>query len=596
MCDQQSFKPQQIEVLIDQHHQYKFADVQSLAFRPVDKDFSYGFSSAAIWVKAKLDFPVHCDASSRWFLRILSPYHDRVDIYLPNEKQDYQHWVTGDQVIPSAGLGNQRLPMIELDSKAGLSQTVYLRFQSQNALVIAMDVLSEQAWSNTEPRMVFMSALIAAVIILALFFALMHILLFKRWEFVYYIVFVLSVFWIMVFIHGWHQVLWSHHFGDLIATFTLPVGALALLMLSHSMLNLRQAFPRLFKLQWGLGLAVFIWALWAIYQQSYRLSLPVSQLFVALLFISLLWQSFKLLKHTTMAKLFLVSFGFVFIAFLVRLATIHGFVEINFWTANSMNFALTAQIVLLLMTMVVHYYQEHSAKLKMKIIAEKAQDEIAKRRTFMNLFSHELMTPLSVLDAGIRNIQDDLADDDSSKRARAQKMAQVVKRMRRMVDACLCIEQFEQLKPQEKFSVPLLLAELEQEWQDLDGAERIQWPAAEHLPQCEIEGRVKPLVLALTMVVQNALKYSESACVLSLKQTLSEIWICIEDQGPGFADNVNPPRPFVRGDNVMHKSGLGMGLILVQDIVKSYQGRLDIQTLAQGSRVCLIIPCQGEVG
>lgn|GEM_PF-6864929 len=593
-CAKNPLAAQTLDVLIDSAHQYTYPEIEQAEFKPTDGAFSYGYSAAAIWVKATLSIPNECPEDQAWFLRLAIPYHDRVDIYTPQIDGAVRHWLVGDKVPVSAELGRQRLPLIPLDIHAGETQTVYLRFESQNALNISMDIISQSAWQLSEQRILVVSAFVGALIVLALSFALIHIVIFKVWGFSYYLVFVSIIFFLMMFIYGWDNLLWSHQSGDAITTFTHPLGLIALLLLSNWMLNLYQHFPRLFIFQFIVGVMALAWAIWAIYQQQYRLSLPISQVYALFILVSLVLQSAWLAKKHAMARLFLIGFSFLFVALVLRVAVVRGWIELNFWTENSMSLALVAQMVLFLMAMVLHYYRERETRLRLQVMADEAQHEISKRRIFMNLLSHELLTPLAVLDAGTRNLQEDFESAEPYTKQQLVKQRQVIKKMRRILDACLSTEHYKQRPHSGQIDFSRWYQQLQIEWADLEGNERIQWPSVERLPRCTIQGDGQALVLALTLIMQNALKYSPASCRLNINIQNNHVRLCVEDQGPGFADNVNPPKPFQRGHNVPQTSGLGLGLTLAHEIIQLYQGQLNIASDQHGSQVCLQLPCVGS--
>ncbi len=88
---------------------------------------------------------------------------------------------------------------------------------------------------------------------------------------------------------------------------------------------------------------------------------------------------------------------------------------------------------------------------------------------------------------------------------------------------------------------------------------------------------------AVNMVV-NAARYGNGWIKVSSGRELLRGWFQVEDDGPG----IEPERlqhllqPFVRGDSARSTSGTGLGLTIVQRIIDSHDGVLDIGTSERG--------------
>ncbi len=77
-------------------------------------------------------------------------------------------------------------------------------------------------------------------------------------------------------------------------------------------------------------------------------------------------------------------------------------------------------------------------------------------------------------------------------------------------------------------------------------------------------------------LLDNALKWSQSAMRLSAETSGEWVRICVEDDGPGMAED-SGDLPFVSGQRLDEsKPGTGLGLAIAADLVAAYGGEIDI--------------------
>ena len=80
-------------------------------------------------------------------------------------------------------------------------------------------------------------------------------------------------------------------------------------------------------------------------------------------------------------------------------------------------------------------------------------------------------------------------------------------------------------------------------------------------------------------IIQNGLVYGKKIDV-EIKKSINSVIISFADDGPGIPKNeyANVFKPFYRVDKSrgLNKSGVGLGLSLSQDIVKSHGGNISL--------------------
>ena len=110
-----------------------------------------------------------------------------------------------------------------------------------------------------------------------------------------------------------------------------------------------------------------------------------------------------------------------------------------------------------------------------------------------------------------------------------------------------------------------------------------------------IVGRQHLIKRSILNVIENALKYGNSADIKVTDQN-NKIVITVDDNGPGIPEREKERvlRPFYRLDKsrTSNSGSVGLGLSIVQDIVNSHGGKIELQDNPKGTglRVNLIFP------
>ena len=100
---------------------------------------------------------------------------------------------------------------------------------------------------------------------------------------------------------------------------------------------------------------------------------------------------------------------------------------------------------------------------------------------------------------------------------------------------------------------------------------------------------------ALYNLLDNAVKYSPKGSQVTLRVQEYSMYceICVEDRGIGMTEEEVPKvfQRFYRGKQVQQKTGVGIGLYLVREIVKKQKGYVKIKSQpGKGSRISLFLP------
>jgi two-component system sensor histidine kinase PhoQ len=207
---------------------------------------------------------------------------------------------------------------------------------------------------------------------------------------------------------------------------------------------------------------------------------------------------------------------------------------------------------------------------------ESERENLDRQRNTMADLAHSLKTPLAVIHA---RLEDPSAEEGGLR----QEVAAQVHRMNDIVSY--------QLNRAAKsghalFSAPIAIEPHAE--QIVTGLEKV-YAAKGVLCEFELEpglqfyGETGDLQELLGNLLENAFKWAKSRVLLTIRQMPCDggrrpgLLIAVDDDGPGI-----PPEKValilqrgVRGDERVH--GHGIGLAIVQDLVRAYRGRMDVR-------------------
>ena len=95
-------------------------------------------------------------------------------------------------------------------------------------------------------------------------------------------------------------------------------------------------------------------------------------------------------------------------------------------------------------------------------------------------------------------------------------------------------------------------------------------------------------------LIDNGLSYGKKVEIFT-KKTLSNIIIFIDDDGPGISEkeHQNVMKPFYRIDKSrgQNKSGVGLGLSITNDIIRSHGGNIELgKSELGGLKIKIVLP------
>ena len=226
---------------------------------------------------------------------------------------------------------------------------------------------------------------------------------------------------------------------------------------------------------------------------------------------------------------------------------------------------------------------------------ERIEAVFLKEREFISNVSHELLTPVSILQSKLENmlVSEDVSEENTLKLVEAQK---TLARLKNIVKALLLISKIEneQYLKSDTVSVAELVNEVKEEIED-----RLQARGIEMVTDIDQDYLIKSCnkILLYTLVfnlVSNAIKYNREGGTITIKgfQSTSRYVLEIHDTGIGMEEDSIPYifNRFKRLQKSDHES-FGLGLPIVKTIADFHQIVIKVLSVPNtGSSFHLHIP------
>ncbi|WOT04259.1 phosphate regulon sensor histidine kinase PhoR [Shewanella youngdeokensis] len=219
------------------------------------------------------------------------------------------------------------------------------------------------------------------------------------------------------------------------------------------------------------------------------------------------------------------------------------------------------------------------------------------RKEFVANVSHELKTPLTVLQ-GYLEVMQSMAEPDNPNIRAMEQMQQQTNRMRSMVEQLLVlsrIEDADDLELNVKVNMALMMDILREEAMAL--AQEQYQVTLYCEPGLNMFGHELQLRSACSNLISNAIRYTEpgGSIEISWRKVAAGGEFCVIDSGEGIATQhiSRLTERFYRVDSARSRQsgGTGLGLAITKHALNHHQSELQIASeLGKGSRFSFVIP------
>jgi len=211
-------------------------------------------------------------------------------------------------------------------------------------------------------------------------------------------------------------------------------------------------------------------------------------------------------------------------------------------------------------------------------MAKRINRHLNQRSEMLSGISHDLRTPLTRLKLQLAMI---------SQKDLSKKMSKDIDEMEKMLNDYL---QFARTQTQEN-TVAINLEELFKDISKNFNNENLNIECKDRI---NLMGRLSALRRSFENIIQNGLTYGQNMRV-NIQKTSNRALITFDDDGPGIPEDQykNVFKPFFRLDKSrsLNKSGVGLGLAIVGDVINSHGGNIQLgKSKLNGLQVKISLP------
>jgi signal transduction histidine kinase len=577
------------------------------AFRSIPGNLSAGYTRDVHWLR----FTVQVPTSDEWWLEVEPPFLDDLRLFEPGPAGFIEHRA-GDTLPFTSRQEDYRGFIFKLKVPDTAPRTFYLRLQTSSTSMASLQLWRADRFAGAKHTEYAILGIHFGVIVLVLMLNLLLWVALRDSLFGWFSLHTLGSLLVFLAASGLiaqYLLRDSPHLAD------ASVGAALFFLVASSapfsrrMAGVDRDQPRLlwvFRIQATLPLGMMLsLATGHYFQEAARivmlLWLPLSLL--------MLYLSFRLWRQGRAEGMYMLVANVTALAGSVASTlAVLGFMQDDLFTLNFRLFSLLGHTLALQFALSARFQVMHAERHKATEQFQAAEQDAAWAREahaeqgrFIAMLSHELKTPLAVIDSAAQTLARIDRSNNAEVGRRHERIRRGVSRIDHLVEQFLTTDRVDadginvQRCPVNVRKLLGMVADTSP-----DGAERLHLTAPASLM---LVADAALLRVAVGNLVDNALKYTprdSNVHVSALPQDESGVpgvEIMVSDEGPGIAPALRDQVFFrySRGENVGHVSGAGLGLYLVRRIAELHGGQVSLLPHSAGAVFRLWLPT-GVVG
>ena len=176
----------------------------------------------------------------------------------------------------------------------------------------------------------------------------------------------------------------------------------------------------------------------------------------------------------------------------------------------------------------------------------------------------------------------------SRKNIKTKKLGDDIEEMERMLNEYLEFSRYQKNEQTTMINLNSLIEDITKKYEN----KKINFSAAENI---EINARQNSIKRCLMNLIDNGFSYGGQKITISTEKNTNSVSIFVDDDGPGISktEYENVLKPFYRIDKSrgQNKSGVGLGLSIANDIIRSHGGNIFLEkSPLSGLRVKISLP------
>ena len=578
------------------------------AFRPITGGIAEGYSASSFWAVARLQ---RSDASiSRWAISIAPAYLDQVDIYFIHRGQVVDHIAMGDQAVDQVHDLHSRLHLTGIDLPAGETE-MFIRLQTTSTSLMLMKLMPASSVGKHIDNAIYLEGILIGILLAILAINTLNGIWLHNMLFLHFVTYEISLIITLLLATGIFGQLFPAFYADdlnqLMQYAVIFSGFLAFVFF-YGLLSFKSRQRWLVDLMFITGIGHCLWGLYMITLGQFTSAMAYINWFLIVyvfLMVPVLLMQWRDLSGEQKIRVggFLL-FGFFVVANALFVSGVLGVTRYTVFIAPVM--ILSFQLCLHFVLVASMRRSErilNEAEQKARLAHQEAEWERQQRQSnemFMAMFSHEVRTPLTVIDAAAQAMQrlerKAGASEGKQLSTRYQRIRQSVKRIAELLQLSDVFAQSSATDDPALVWKYDLIQLIDEVIQDFGGrhSNRIHFFHAmeslnqtRHVPQ-------QAMRVIIRNLVDNALKYSPSdrPVDIYIDQGQYVISLTVRDHGKGLTEHVRKHmfERYFRGGEESNTPGLGLGLYIVKELADRFGIQLLFTTGHHGTSFTCSLP------